>query len=109
MSRGTFFESTCQNYMLTTCVINKEDIPKYEMVKREVLTSPEAILKRRHDIDRAMILGNNEHQKVKISFGTTGGTMLVETTVWEVTQNYLILKANTYIPVHCVYSIEFFE
>ena len=95
--------------MITTCFINKEDIPKYEMVKFEVLDSMEKILRRKSDMDRAMKLGNNEHQKVKITFDTTEGTMMVETTVWEVTQNYLILKANTYIPIRCVRHIEFFE
>ena len=91
----------------TICLINKEEIPQYEMSKTEVLTSPTEISSRRHDVERAMKLGNNEHLKVKIIFETTQGTMAVETTVWEVTQNYLILKSNMAMPIKCIHRIEF--
>ena len=95
--------------METVCVIAKEDIPKYHMASGDVLTSSDEKLHRKRDIDRAMLLGNNEHQKVKIMFETTEGPMMVETTVWEVTQNYLILKSNVAVPIRCVRKIEFFE
>jgi hypothetical protein len=93
----------------TICMISKEDLPKYEMIKKDALTNSADIYNRRVDIERALKLGNNEHQKVKIIFETTEGTMAVETTVWEVTQNYLILKSNMALPVRCVHRIEFFE
>jgi len=95
--------------MDTVCIIAKEEIPKYHMAAGDALTALEAMLQRKKDIDRAMLLGNNEHQKVKIIFETTEGPMMVETTVWEVTQNYLILKSNVAIPIRCVRKIEFFE
>jgi hypothetical protein len=93
----------------TICLISKEDIPKYEMIKGDALVNPADIARRREDVERAMKLGNNEHQKVKIIFETTEGTMAVETTVWEVTQNYLILKSNMAVPIRCVHRIDFFD
>jgi len=93
----------------TICLISKEDLPDYEMAKGEALKDSSDIERRRVDLERAMKLGNNEHQKVKIIFETTEGTMAVDTTVWEVTQNYLILKSNMAIPIRCVHRIDFYE
>ena len=93
----------------TICIISKEDIPSYEIIRGDALTNPVDIARRREDVERAMKLGNIDHQKVKIIFETTEGTMAVETTVWEVTQNYLILKSNMALPIRCVHRIDFFE
>ena len=93
----------------TICIISKEDLPEYEMIKGDALKSPADISRRREEVERAMKLGNNDHQKVKIIFETTEGTMAVETTVWEVTQNYLILKSNMAMPIRCIHRIDFFE
>lgn len=93
----------------TICIIGKEDIPNYEIARGDVLSNAADITKRKEDIVRAMKLGNNDHQKVKIVFETTKGTMAVETTVWEVTENYLILKSNMALPVRCVHRIDFFD
>ena len=93
----------------TICLINKEDLPSYEIARGDALSNPVDIVSRKHDLDRAMKLGNNEHQKVKIIFETTEGTIAVETTVWEVTQNYVILKSNMALPIRCVHRIDFYE
>ena len=93
----------------TICLISKEELPSYEIAKGDALTNPADISRRREDLERAMKLGNNEHQKVKIIFESTEGTMAVETTVWEVTQNYLILKSNMALPIRSVHRIDFFE
>jgi hypothetical protein len=91
------------------CIISKEELPDYEMSKGDALSNASDISRRRADVERAMKLGNNEHQKVKIIFESTEGTMAVETTVWEVTQNYLILKSNMAVPIRCVHRIDFFD
>ena len=93
----------------TICLISKEDLPSYEIAKGDALSNPSASADRRNDLERAMKLGNNEHQKVKIIFESTEGTMAVETTVWEVTQNYVILKSNMALPIRCVHRVDFFE
>ncbi|MBP6334182.1 MAG: hypothetical protein KA444_01825 [Bacteroidia bacterium] len=62
---------------------------------------------RRSDLERALLLGNSAHQKVKIIFETEQGTMVTETTIWNLTQNYIILKGNVDIPIRAIHRIEF--
>ena len=93
----------------TICLISKEELPSYEIAKGDALNNAAERLTRKDDLERAMKLGNNEHQKVKIIFESTEGTMAVETTVWEVTQNYVILKSNTALPIRCIYRVDFYE
>jgi hypothetical protein len=93
--------------MIPSKQIVKEDIPRLKIPNREVLTNEEDIRKRKSDLENAMKLGNNDHNKVKIIFQSEEGTMMVETTVWEMTQNYVILKSNTHVPIRSIHSIEF--
>ena len=93
----------------TICIISKEDIPSYEIAKGDALVNAEEKAERKFDLERAMKLGNNDHQKVKIIFESTEGTMAVETTVWEVTQNYVILKSNMALPIRCIHRVDFYE
>jgi len=88
-------------------IVFKEDIPKLKIPNREVLTSEEQIRQRKSDLENAMKLGNNEHNKVKIVFESEEGPMMVETTVWEMTQNYVILKSNTHVPIRSIHRIDF--
>ena len=93
----------------TLCLISKEDLPSYEIAKGDALSNASDIANRKSGLERAMKLGNNEHQKVKIIFESTEGTMAVETTVWEVTQNYVILKSNMALPIRCIHRVDFYE
>jgi hypothetical protein len=93
--------------MLQATLISKEDIPGLKIPNKEVLSTPEEIHRRASDLDRAMKLGNNEHNKVKLIFQSEEGIMMVETTVWEVTQNYVILKSNTHVPLRSIHQVEF--
>jgi len=93
--------------MLQATVVTKEDIPRLKIPNKEVLINPEDIRRRTIDLNNAMKLGNNEHNKVKLIFQSEEGIMMVETTVWEVTQNYVILKSNTHVPIRSVHQVEF--
>ena len=93
----------------TICIVSKEDLPSYEIARGNALSDATGIAQRKTDLERAMKLGNNEHQKVKIIFESTEGTMAVETTVWEVMQNYVILKSNTALPIRCIHRVDFYE
>jgi len=95
--------------MMQATFIAKEDIQKLHFKNEEVLKSAEAIKERFHDLENAMLLGNTDHNKVKIVFECTDGIFLVETTVWGVTQNSLMLKGNILIPIHSIHQISFFE
>jgi hypothetical protein len=93
--------------MIQSKLIFKEDIPRLKIANKEVLTSEAEILQRKSDLESAMKLGNNDHNKVKIVFQSEEGVMMVETTVWEMTQNYVILKSNTHVPIRSIHRIDF--
>jgi hypothetical protein len=95
--------------MIQGTVISKEEIAGHHFGHQEVLSNPDAIAQRRSDLEKAMKLGNTEHNKVKIVFESTNGIFVVETTIWSVTQNNVMLKGNTLIPIHCIRQISFFD
>ena len=88
---------------------NKEDIPTVQFKPGDVLTDMEGIRQRREDLEKAMRIGNNEHGKVKIVFETTKGIFHVDTTVWSVTQNNVMLKSSNIIPIRSIHQVSFFE
>jgi hypothetical protein len=95
--------------MMQATLIEKEEIQNLHFKNSEVLKDAEAIAERRHDLENAMLMGNTDHNKVKIVFECTDGIFFVETTVWSVTQHSLMLKGNTLIPIHAIHQISFFE
>lgn len=95
--------------MIQAPTLEKEAIPDQHFKNEEVLKDADSIRQRRDDLEKAMRIGNNDHGKVKIVFETTDGTYQVETTVWSVTQNNVMLKSNAIIPIHCIHQISFFE
>ena len=87
--------------------IQKEDLIKLRFRRAEVLSSTEARSKRYIDLQKAMILGNAYHFKVKICFEAESGVNEVETTVWYATEQYAVLKGGVTIPVQCIKEIRF--
>jgi hypothetical protein len=75
----------------------------------EAILTEEEMLKRREDLEKAMRIGNNDHSKVKIVFETTNGIFHVDTTVWSVTENNVMLKSSNVIPIRCILQVSFFE
>ena len=65
--------------------VQKEMISGFRFPDKEVLTSKDDIKMRLADLERALKLGNLEHNKIKIVFEDTDGVKQVETTVWGVT------------------------
>jgi len=95
--------------MIHAPTLAKEEIANLHFKREEVLNSLDAIAQRREDLEKAMRIGNNDHGKVKIVFETTTGLFQVDTTVWSVTQNNVMLKSSAIIPIHCIHQISFFE
>lgn len=85
--------------------IEKEKIRNVHPVHHEVLTAEHERRERQHLLHEAMLLGNNEHSKVKIVFETTEGIMEVETTVWAATAEDVELKNGIDIPVCCIREV----
>ncbi|HET6227965.1 MAG TPA: hypothetical protein VFF27_16900 [Bacteroidia bacterium] len=86
-------------------LVQKEMISGFKFPANEVLTSKDEMKIRLADLERALKLGNLEHNKIKIIFEDTDGVKQVETTVWGVTDKRVILKQGIMIPIHRIYEI----
>ncbi len=86
-------------------LINKESIPHLNFPQIDVLKDKEEMITRRNDLDRALSLGNLEHLKIKIYFEDDVSKKVVETTIWGVTDERVILKQGVVIPVKRIYKI----
>lgn len=86
-------------------MVQKEMISGFRFPDKEVLTSKDEIKIRLADLERALKLGNLEHNKIKIVFEDMDGIKQVETTVWGVTDKRVILKQGIMIPIHRIYEI----
>lgn len=86
-------------------LIEKEEVEGLKFPSEEVLSEKEDILQRKTDLDRAMTLGNLEHVKMKIFFEDDASKKMVETTVWGITNERVILKKGVVVPIHRIHKI----
>lgn len=89
----------------TAVVIDKEFVRDLRFPKDDVLATPEERRLRRIELDRALILGNVDHAKVKINFSDSEGVKQVETTIWAVTEERIILKSGMVIPIRRIHEV----
>lgn len=88
-------------------LIEKEHLPQIQFIKSDVLTEKPMKARRQENLMRALMLGNNYRCKVKITFKTdTGFIKQVETTIWSITDKYLLLKGNLFIPIRAMVDLE---
>lgn len=86
--------------------IEKEDISGLKFPEKEVLLDEVKIKERAAELNRALLLGNLEHTKIKIYFEDENSCKMVETTVWGVTDKRIILKQGVVIPIIRVHQIK---
>ncbi len=84
-------------------LIEKENIKVLVFPKTDVLHSAEEIKQRFFELNRALILGNIEHEKTKIYFEDNSSKKVVETTIWGITEERVILKQGNSIPINRIY------
>lgn len=84
--------------------IEKENIRSLKFPNSEVLQDKEARLQRNIELFRAQSLGNLEHAKIKIFFEDNESRKMVETTVWAVTDNRVVLKQGLGIPINRIFK-----
>ena len=84
--------------------IEKETIQLLSFPQSDVLDNSEEIQQRHLDLHRALALGNLEHSKIKIYFEDNQSKKVVETTVWAVTDQRVILKQGHSIPINRIYK-----
>ena len=90
---------------LTPTLICKEAVSELQFRTREVLNNKLDIEHRKRKLDRATVLGNILHNKVKIIFEDNAGIKQVETTIWAVGDKNIVLKYGLTIPIHSIYDI----
>jgi hypothetical protein len=84
--------------------VEKEEIESLKFPHSDVLNNEEDIYQRKNDLDRAQALGNLEHSKIKIFFEDNESKKVVETTVWAVTDNSVVLKQGVGIPIKRIFK-----
>jgi hypothetical protein len=84
-------------------LIEKETIAQLSFPKVEVLSDVAEIQQRFSDLNRALSLGNLEHSKIKIYFEDNQSKKVVETTVWGLTDQRVILKQGNVIPINRIF------
>lgn len=87
-------------------LISKEEIVNYHFPTQDVLQTADDRIRRKIDLERSTSLGNLEHCKIKIVFEDTTGVKQVETTVWGLTDNAIILKSGVGIPINRIHAVK---
>ncbi|MDO8965552.1 hypothetical protein [Algoriphagus sp.] len=85
--------------------IEKEKIGQLNFPSHDVLSSESEINLRLDVLERAMSLGNLDQIKVKIYFEDDREKLVVDTTIWAVTFESVILKHGLMIPNHRIYKV----
>ena len=86
-------------------VVEKESVRKMIFPREEVLSTVDSTKERRSLLERATILSNLYHNKVKIVFADRDGEKMVDTTIWATTEAAIMLKGGVVIPIHRIHSI----
>lgn len=87
-------------------IVEKESVRKMIFPREEVLSTPDSAKERKSMLERATILSNLYHNKVKIIFSDVEGSKMVDTTIWATTDHAIMLKGGVVIPIHRIHSIE---
>ena len=87
-------------------LIEKEKVEMLNFPEKEVLITSEEISRRKHEMERAMLLGNNHKHKVKIVFEDDDCVKEVETTIWGLIGKWILLKKGVVIPIHRIHEIK---
>ncbi len=88
---------------MTTTLIEKEDIQQFKFVPAEVDGTEKFLSK----LSSAQRLGNEFKSKASLTFMTADGPKKVETTVWSLTEKYIVLKAGVLIPLRSLIDVSY--
>ncbi len=87
-------------------VVEKEQIADFHFPHEGVVLTDLEKAELRTGLARSIALGNLEHQKVRIYFEDDTAKKVVETTIWAVTEEAIVLKQNVVIPTHRIVKLE---
>ncbi len=86
-------------------LIDKSEIVAMHFPKDDVLRSESEKKRRRKNLMQATRAGNLEKIKFKILFRDTFGIKEVYTTIWATTEENIILKKSSCIPIRSIYRV----
>ena len=86
--------------------IEKESVSNLHFPSDAVILDDQSTKVLRSYLDKALLLGNVEHSKVKIFFEDDEGLKMVETTVWAVSEKNISLKQEVHIPIRRIHYVE---
>jgi hypothetical protein len=86
-------------------LVDKEIVGSLHFPSEEILTTTESKQKREYELVRAASLGTDK-VKIKILFEDSEGLKQVETTVWAVTKERIVLKHGATIPIMRIHEIK---
>jgi hypothetical protein len=86
-------------------VIQKETVSTLHFPSNDVIASNDDKKIRSSQLQRAILLGNNQKRKVKIVFEDDKNIKKVETTIWAVTEKSILLKGGVFIPIRRIHTI----
>ena len=87
-------------------LVEKEEVAAFHFPEGEVLENVDDKKLLKRELDRAISLGNIEHLKVKIYFEDDKSEKVVNTTIWAITDNAILLKKNVVIPIRRIIKLE---
>lgn len=90
---------------ISATLVQKEDVRDLRFPASEVLEDSAEQVLRKQRLERALKLGNGSKHKVKLVFSDSGGMKSVETTIWGLTDNNVILKRGVIIPLRRIYEV----
>ncbi len=86
---------------------NKEELKNFFPNNREVLSEINLIKERFRRLIQAMFLGNRYKHKTRLVIEDMDAKVIaVETTIWAVTDNHIILKGGVVLPINCVREVQ---
>lgn len=84
-------------------MILKEDIGQYHIIPAQENKSEFW----KQELSYAVRLGNEFKGKTTVTFETSEGSRTVQTTVWSLTDNYIVLKGGITIPLNSITEVHF--
>jgi len=87
-------------------LVQKEEVSNFTFPTDEIILNEDELSMRQLAFNSAIALGNLEHHKVKIFFSDDQGYKVVDTTIWAVTEKYVVLKQGVVIPKHRIHKLE---
>lgn len=89
----------------TAQLIEKEEVSALHFPTEAVIIDPTDRKMIKRKLEKAMILGNIHHNKIRIQFEDDQGLKEVRTTIWASGEKHIVLKQGITIPIHRIVNV----